>query len=73
MGHSRALTLQPPGLTGLLAPPRYRPPDPSVVAVSALLGQGLEELRAGLEEAVLRATGRQVLTLHITLAGPQLR
>uniref|UniRef100_A0A8C9Q4P4 Hflx-type G domain-containing protein n=1 Tax=Spermophilus dauricus TaxID=99837 RepID=A0A8C9Q4P4_SPEDA len=52
--------------------PGYRPPDPSAVAVSALLGQGLEELRLGLEEAVLRATGRQVLTLHIQLAGPQL-
>lgn len=52
--------------------PGYRPPDPSAVAVSALLGQGLEELRVGLEEAVLRATGRQVLTLHIKLAGPQL-
>ncbi|XP_027809895.2 putative GTP-binding protein 6 [Marmota flaviventris] len=52
--------------------PGYRPPDPSAVAVSALLGQGLEELRVGLEEAVLRATGRQVLTLHVKLAGPQL-
>nr|XP_021589121.1 putative GTP-binding protein 6 [Ictidomys tridecemlineatus] len=52
--------------------PGYRPPDPSAVAVSALRGQGLEELRVGLEEAVLRATGRQVLTLHIQLAGPQL-
>lgn len=43
------------------------------MAVSALLGLGLEELKARLEEAVLRATGRRVLTLRVGLAGPQLR
>ncbi|XP_047394226.1 putative GTP-binding protein 6 isoform X3 [Sciurus carolinensis] len=52
--------------------PGYRPPDPSTVAVSALRGRGLDQLRATLEDAVLRATGRQVLTLHVKLAGPQL-
>lgn len=41
--------------------------------MSALLGQGLPELKARLEDAVLRATGRQVLTLRVQLAGAQLR
>ena len=43
------------------------------MAVSALLGLGLEELKARLEGAVLRATGRRVRTLRVGLAGPQLR
>uniref|UniRef100_A0A8C4LKG9 Putative GTP-binding protein 6 n=1 Tax=Equus asinus TaxID=9793 RepID=A0A8C4LKG9_EQUAS len=51
--------------------PGYSPAGPHV-AVSALLGHGLEELKARLEEAVLRATGRRVLTLRVRLAGPQL-
>ncbi|XP_077002165.1 putative GTP-binding protein 6 [Tamandua tetradactyla] len=53
--------------------PGYSPPEPKALAVSALLGQGLEQLKAELEAAVLRATGRQVLTLRIRLAGSQLR
>lgn len=52
--------------------PGSGPPAPGAVAVSALLGLGLEELKAVLEDAVLRATGRQVLTLRVPLAGPQL-
>ncbi|XP_061034936.1 putative GTP-binding protein 6 isoform X2 [Eubalaena glacialis] len=52
--------------------PGYRPAEPNAVAVSALLGLGLEELKARLEGAVLRATGRRVLTLRVGLAGPQL-
>lgn len=52
--------------------PGYRPAGPQAVAVSALLGQGLPELKARLEDAVLRATGRQVLTLRVQLAGVQL-
>ncbi|XP_022417617.1 putative GTP-binding protein 6 isoform X1 [Delphinapterus leucas] len=52
--------------------PGYIPTEPGAVAVSALLGLGLEELKARLEEAVLRATGRRVLTLRVGLAGPQL-
>lgn len=46
---------------------------PHAVAVSALLGLGLEELKARLEDAVLTATGRRVLTLRVRLAGAQLR
>lgn len=52
--------------------PGYCPSEPGAIAVSALLGLGLEELKAELEDAVLRATGRQVLTLRVRLAGPQL-
>ncbi|XP_064429731.1 putative GTP-binding protein 6 isoform X4 [Mirounga angustirostris] len=52
--------------------PRYSPAGPQAVAVSALLGRGLPELRARLEDAILRATGRQVLTLRVRLAGTQL-
>ncbi|XP_037680586.1 putative GTP-binding protein 6 [Choloepus didactylus] len=52
--------------------PGYSPPEPRVLAVSALLGHGLEQLKAELEDAVLRVTGRQVLTLRVRLAGAQL-
>ncbi|XP_054441017.1 putative GTP-binding protein 6 [Pteronotus mesoamericanus] len=52
--------------------PGYQPPEPHALAVSALLGLGLEELKAELEGTVLRATGRRVVTLRIRLAGPQL-
>lgn len=59
---------------GLRASPhRYSPEGPRVLAVSALLGLGLEELKAEVEDAIMRATGRQVLTLRVRLAGPQLR
>uniref|UniRef100_A0A8C7BCE4 Putative GTP-binding protein 6 n=1 Tax=Neovison vison TaxID=452646 RepID=A0A8C7BCE4_NEOVI len=52
--------------------PGYSPAEPQAVAVSALRGLGLPELKARLEDAVLRATGRQVLTLRVRLAGAQL-
>ncbi|XP_077920846.1 putative GTP-binding protein 6 isoform X2 [Halichoerus grypus] len=52
--------------------PGYSPAGPQAVAVSAVLGHGLPELRARLEDAVLRATGRRVLTLRVRLAGTQL-
>ncbi|XP_059013740.1 putative GTP-binding protein 6 isoform X2 [Mustela lutreola] len=52
--------------------PGYSPVEPQAVAVSALWGHGLPELKARLEDAVLRATGRQVLTLRVRLAGAQL-
>ncbi|XP_055991120.1 putative GTP-binding protein 6 [Sorex fumeus] len=52
--------------------PGYCPTGPHAVAVSALLGQGLEELKAKLEDAVLMATGKQILTFRVHLDGPQL-
>ena len=54
-------------------PDRYTPAEPDVLAVSALLGLGLDELMARVEDAILRATGRRTLTLRVRLAGPQLR
>ncbi|XP_045146764.1 putative GTP-binding protein 6, partial [Echinops telfairi] len=53
--------------------PGYRPAEPGALAVSALLGQGLQDLRRALEAAVLKATGRRLLTLRIPLHGAQLR
>ncbi|GAB5585043.1 putative GTP-binding protein 6 [Prionailurus iriomotensis] len=52
--------------------PGYSPAGSQAVAMSALLGHGPPELRARLEDAVLRATGRQVLMLRVRLAGAQL-
>lgn len=52
--------------------PGYSPSGPSAMAVSALLGHGLEELKARLEAAILRATGRHVVTLRVGLQGAQL-
>ncbi|XP_006903055.1 PREDICTED: putative GTP-binding protein 6 [Elephantulus edwardii] len=50
----------------------YSPSEPGTVAVSALRGQGLQELKSRLQDAVLRATGHKVLTLRTRLDGPQL-
>ncbi|XP_030664931.1 putative GTP-binding protein 6 isoform X2 [Nomascus leucogenys] len=52
--------------------PGYSPTEPNVVPVSALRGHGLQELKAELDAAVLKATGRQILTLRVRLAGAQL-
>ncbi|XP_051047945.1 LOW QUALITY PROTEIN: putative GTP-binding protein 6 [Phodopus roborovskii] len=52
--------------------PGYSPSGSGVLAVSALLGHGLDELKVALEKSVLQATGRQVLTLCVQLGGPQL-
>ncbi|XP_048389523.2 putative GTP-binding protein 6 isoform X2 [Stegostoma tigrinum] len=50
----------------------YLPSDPNTVAVSALHGLGLEELKKKIEEAVLQATGKLIRTIQVELAGPQL-
>ncbi|XP_037367619.1 LOW QUALITY PROTEIN: putative GTP-binding protein 6 [Talpa occidentalis] len=52
--------------------PGYTPREPHAVAVSALQGHGLPELKARLEDAVLKATGRRALTLRVQLEGQQL-
>nr|XP_045239220.1 putative GTP-binding protein 6 isoform X2 [Macaca fascicularis] len=52
--------------------PGYSPTEPNAVPVSAMLGHGLQELKAELDAAVLKATGRQILTLRVRLAGAQL-
>lgn len=75
----RGLQLPAPLLTSIVEVhnkvdlvPGYSPTGPHAVAVSALLGHGLEALKAKLEDAILTATGRQVLTLRVHLEGPQL-
>ncbi|XP_078078593.1 putative GTP-binding protein 6 [Mustelus asterias] len=50
----------------------YEPTDPNAVAVSALHGLGMDELTKKIEEAVLRATGKLILTIRVNLSGPQL-
>lgn len=52
--------------------PGYMPCS-GALAVSAVSGRGLDELTTALEASVLRATGRQLLTLRVHLGGPQLR
>lgn len=47
-------------------------PKPGAIVVSALSGLGLDELKAALEDAVLRARSLQVTTLHVPLGGPEL-
>ncbi|XP_029441752.1 LOW QUALITY PROTEIN: putative GTP-binding protein 6 [Rhinatrema bivittatum] len=51
---------------------RYQPAEPGAFPVSALHGYGLEELKRELESRVLKATEKQVVTIRIDLAGPQL-
>ncbi|CAO2593180.1 Putative GTP-binding protein 6 [Lemmus lemmus] len=75
----RGLQLRPALLNSMLEVhnkvdlvPGYRPLGNHILAVSALLGHGLDKLKATLEETVLQATGRRVLTLSLRLGGPQL-
>ncbi|XP_036603316.1 putative GTP-binding protein 6 isoform X2 [Trichosurus vulpecula] len=51
---------------------RYEPTEPNAITISALLGHGLEKLKAEIESAVLKATGKKLLTLKIKLQGAQL-
>ncbi|XP_028655832.2 putative GTP-binding protein 6 [Erpetoichthys calabaricus] len=50
----------------------YQSPDPNAVAVSALHGQGLDQLKCKIEDAVLKVTGRQTRTIKVDLASAQL-
>ncbi|XP_065273227.1 putative GTP-binding protein 6 [Emys orbicularis] len=51
---------------------RYQSPETNTIAVSALLGYGLEELKEEIERLVLKTTGKKILTIKVNLAGPQL-
>ncbi|XP_072470635.1 putative GTP-binding protein 6 isoform X2 [Notamacropus eugenii] len=51
---------------------RYEPTEPNAITISALLGHGLEKLKTEIESAVLKATGKKLLTLKIKLEGAQL-
>ncbi|XP_053313488.1 putative GTP-binding protein 6 [Spea bombifrons] len=46
--------------------------DSAAVPVSALLGYGLEDLKRKVEAAVMKSTGRTVLTIKVNLESPQL-
>ncbi|XP_051882311.1 putative GTP-binding protein 6 [Pristis pectinata] len=50
----------------------YQHADPNTIAVSALHGLGIDELKRKIEEAVLQATRKLILTIKVNLAGPQL-
>ncbi|XP_068778881.1 putative GTP-binding protein 6 [Struthio camelus] len=51
---------------------RYKPTEESALAISALHGHGLEELKEEIEKRILKATGKKILTVKINLEGPQL-
>ncbi|XP_057260494.1 putative GTP-binding protein 6 isoform X3 [Pezoporus wallicus] len=51
---------------------RYKPAEENVLAISALHGQGLEELKEEIEKKILTATGKKILTVNVDLEGPQL-
>nr|XP_028583629.1 putative GTP-binding protein 6 isoform X1 [Podarcis muralis] len=51
---------------------RYHPAEPEAMAISALLGHGLEELKKEIDSRVLKVTGKNIMTIKIDLSGPQL-
>ncbi|XP_048180451.1 putative GTP-binding protein 6 [Corvus hawaiiensis] len=51
---------------------RYKPTEENALAISALHGHGLEELKQEIEKKILTATGKMILTVNINLEGPQL-
>ncbi|NWW54109.1 GTPB6 protein, partial [Pedionomus torquatus] len=51
---------------------RYKPTEENALAISALHGHGLEELKEEIEKKILTATGKKILKLHVNLEGPQL-
>ncbi|XP_059576929.1 putative GTP-binding protein 6 isoform X2 [Alligator mississippiensis] len=51
---------------------RYEPIEPNAVAISALHGYGLQDLKEEIERTVLIATGKKILTIKVNLTGPQL-
>ncbi|KAM6098240.1 putative GTP-binding protein 6 isoform 1-T1 [Theristicus caerulescens] len=51
---------------------RYKPTEENALAISALHGHGLEELKEEIEKKILAATGKKILTVNVNLEGPQL-
>ena len=51
----------------------YQPTEASVLPISALKEQGLDELKRTIQEEIVKATGKQVLDLKVDLSSPQLR
>lgn len=52
---------------------RYEPTEENALAISALHGHGLEELKEEIEKKILKVTGKKILTITVNLQGPQLR
>ncbi|XP_054830774.1 putative GTP-binding protein 6 isoform X2 [Eublepharis macularius] len=50
----------------------YHSTEPNAIAVSALLGYGLDVLKEEIEKTVLKLTGKNILTIKVDLSGPQL-
>lgn len=51
---------------------RFEVSDPEVIPISALKQHGLEVLKEKIEEAVVKYTGKQIMTLKVQLNSPQL-
>ncbi|NWI16214.1 Y3725 protein, partial [Crypturellus soui] len=51
---------------------RYKSTEENALAISALHGHGLEELKEEIEKRILKTTGKKILTVKINLKGPQL-
>ncbi|XP_065498129.1 putative GTP-binding protein 6 [Caloenas nicobarica] len=51
---------------------RYKPAEENALAISALCGHGLEELKEEIEKKILAATGKKILTVNVNLEGSQL-
>ncbi|XP_062457528.1 putative GTP-binding protein 6 isoform X3 [Rhea pennata] len=51
---------------------RYKPTEENSLAISALCGHGLEQLKEEIEKRILKATGKKILTVKVSLDGPQL-
>ncbi|RXM35343.1 GTP-binding protein, chloroplastic [Acipenser ruthenus] len=50
----------------------YQTTEPNTVAISALQGKGLQNLRSIIEAVVLKITGKQIMTIKVNLTGSQL-
>ncbi|XP_077199490.1 putative GTP-binding protein 6 [Paroedura picta] len=50
----------------------YNSTEPNAIAISALLGYGLDNLKEEIERRIMKITGKNILTIQINLAGPQL-
>ncbi|XP_066562159.1 putative GTP-binding protein 6 [Amia ocellicauda] len=50
----------------------YQPTEPNTLAISALKEHGLDDLRSRIEEAILKTTGKKILTIKVDLNSAQL-
>ncbi|NWX13099.1 GTPB6 protein, partial [Aegotheles bennettii] len=51
---------------------RYKPTEENALAISALHGHGLSELKEVIEKKLLTTTGKKIVTVTVNLEGPQL-